>query len=617
MANKKQKKSYRLLNIVSLILLCFFCAFTFCGCMGMGGLSSGSGGSSGGGSSGGSSGGGSSGSGTGGGSESGSSDPSINDYNDVFMGVIGIYEVDANQQVFYDKYKNSKVSFKTLRDRQFDALATYLYNSLYKIYGSTSASNIISGYGSDKTFEFENIINTNSQKIIAGLKGGTLANSNQLNYANAINGGYDLDITTTDNGDGTVTINSISYNTATTLSNVWVSQSAFTKENLKKALGYIYQNTESVSSVNSVLGFSDNSLKSIYTGKRLTDTVISGFSLDSIKTLGFSKEYMWNVLYFLAYSVIGETNVNHSINNQSVVFSGENINQINSSNYASVESAFEKYKGYNIILPELVQKAFNLSVALNGSSITYSEYFNKSNWQTTLYPRLSCQEIIYFDKVEDVADSKEKESEDFSEDVKVTAGTVRKLRELIYIPKINYNSYTGSNFKINGILFGLQSENLNVNVEMTFSAIYDNGDTDSRIVVIDNSYENVTNGKVKVTTSFDLNTDILDCSFYEGDIPADSRYTNIKLNGKETTASINDIESAFKSENHTVSSTGETLQLGVLNVYNNIIDIDYVSQKSTLDVEKNVLSVAFNYYNGTILLNEAQPIYLMYFELFD
>ena len=100
MEKKARSRKFNFGKIIIALLLCLFCSLSFSGCVGRSG--GGGGGSSSGGSSGSGSGSGSGGSGSGG-SEEGGEDtpedtgPSINNFNDVFLCAIGVYQIDGTE----------------------------------------------------------------------------------------------------------------------------------------------------------------------------------------------------------------------------------------------------------------------------------------------------------------------------------------------------------------------------------------------------------------------------------------------------------------------------------------------------------------------------------------
>lgn len=601
-------------KIIITLLLCLLCSLSFVGCFSYGGTRGTSSGSSGSGSgSGGSSG------GSGGGSgESGDSEtPNIDDFNDVFSCAIGVYQINGSEKVFYDKYKNELVSYNDLVERQFDTMATYIYSTLNRIYGvsGSGSSFTISGYGADKTLNYDTLVSNTNQKIITGLSLGVLENKEYLNYANSINGGYKL--TTTDNGDGTYTV---TYDTTNTLiDNAWKGKSKFSKNDIKKALGYIYMNQQNVANPNEDLTFnSDSILKNYYVDTfNLANTNVINFDFGTINSLGITKEFVWNVAYYVAFSIIGETNINNSINNYNTIFSGSNINKLNSSNISTLPSALEVYKGYNLVIADLMLDIINLNIATN-SSLS----INNKTSDNTCFPELKKEMYIYYDKIDDLCDANNDDlsadddfsfnfGDDFDEEEfdKVDAGTAFKLKKILLIPTIDTNKNNISSFTISGLLLGYQSENSGTyKVEMSISGLDKEGkNIDPKKLVVEGG-DNIDGTKVEYDETYKMSEDLVDVSI---DLGADLNNI-VMVDGSDIQTLIND---SFKKQTRTVnysSGGNRSIEYGYLHVYNSLID-----GNGKLDVKESLLELNFKYYSNTgSELSEIPSTYLMYFYVY-
>ena len=127
------------------------------------------------------------------------------------------------------------MSFKELIDRQFDTMASYLVDTLTKIYGTTMAagSGSISGFKSGViSYNYSDTISINTQKILAGLGTGGITNQETLNYTNAINGGYRINktedvYTDPDTGETITEYNFDGYSTELVTANAWYRASKF------------------------------------------------------------------------------------------------------------------------------------------------------------------------------------------------------------------------------------------------------------------------------------------------------------------------------------------------------------------------------------------------------
>jgi hypothetical protein len=162
------------------------------------------------------------------------------------------------------------MSFNEIVDRQFTTLATYLYNCLNRYYidgkSAEGGYNIDGLYGNTIVVGYLNAIDDNAQKMII---------EDPLNY-------------------------DINYTGANAN---WKDDGNFNISNLKNALAYIYKNPQKISNVNNEQYFQDDDLKTSYNSISLTD--IASFDMSNqFEFTGFTKEYAWNVLYFLSYSVL-------------------------------------------------------------------------------------------------------------------------------------------------------------------------------------------------------------------------------------------------------------------------------------------------------------------------
>ncbi|MGN0960808.1 MAG: hypothetical protein ACI4PF_01260 [Christensenellales bacterium] len=639
-------KKLKIIQIITAIILCLFCAFSFVGCVGaIGGYgsSSGSGGSGSGGSgSGGSGGSGSGGSGSGG-SGSGGSDPgyitdeTINDYNDVFTGAIGVYQIDGTEVAFYDKYLNEQVNFNTLVNRQFDTMATFLYESLNQIYGESPITNPntfnLSGYKSNnatRQVEYANVIENTNQKIIAKLSSGTLENSNQLNYTNAINGGYDLVIvreeTTDEEGNPTYTLTSWEYNTTSVLDGndgkpnyKWKGKDYFNKDYLKKALAYIYLNQKSVSNSESEISFAsdsgNSSLKTYYSSNfNLTNSAITNMDFSTITEIGINNNYLWNVAYFIGYSLIGASNIENSINNQNIIFNETNniIPLADGHCDEDIEASFESYKGYHIVLKELVNRMSKMSINSSSNTIIYKDY--STNWETTLFPRVLREKYIYYDTIEELSDANS--DIDYGDNVNydeidfdyVDKGTALKLKKIVLLPYINTSAYKSTSFIVDGMLIGFQAkEDKTYSVKINYNAVYSDK-TENGVASVET---NPVSDKLTFSSDYKLSEDLTDVS-----MPLTGKFTNTETAFGSSYDIVNLMNSSFTKTTKDVTyeiSDPTTFEIGVLNVYNQLFN-----NNNSLNITNNYLELEFSYFdsNGNALTSIPEA-YLMYFLVYD
>ncbi len=626
MEKNTKSKRFNFGKIIIALLLCLFCSLSFVGCigrMGRGGSSSNSGAGS------------NTGSGSGSGSGSGGTEeddpetpedsgPSIENFNDVFLGAIGVYEIDGSEEVFYDKHTGKLVSYNNLVERQFDVMATYIYNTLNRIYGldSTSASFSFSNFGDSKTLQYNQLISKNAnQKIIAGFSTGELENKEYLNYKNAIRGGYKLNVV--DNGDETYTL---TYDTSVNLTdNAWKGADYFNKDRIKKTLGYIYNNPQQVAAPNSELTFnSDGALKNYYANNFAINNVeIESFDFKTINTLGISNKFIWNVAYYLGFSMIGATNMDASINNFNTVFTNSKITKLSASNFSTLPQSLEKYKGYNLVLADLLSDIMNLNIKSN----TEISVANKTP-ENTCFPELKKEMYIYYDKIDDLCDANnddmnaeggsdedydfsDEEGEDFDESAmdNIDVGTPFKLKRALLVPKIDISKNNISSFAITGLLLGYQAEEEGTyKVELSIGGLDKEGKEIKPTSVAIDGGTNIDGKKVIYDETYKFSEDLVDVSIELG-----TELSNVEFEGVTDVASF--IENSFRSQTRTVnyaSGGSKTIGFGYLNIYNDIFD-----SEGNFKATKNILELNFDYYSSSgTKLTEIPSTYLMYFYVF-
>lgn len=614
------KRKVKLGKIIIAILLCLFCSFSFVGCIGRFNLG-GTGGSS---SSGGGSGSGSGGS-SGGSSgsdddidEPESSDSNVDDFNDVFLGAIGVYSIDGDEDVFYDRHLSHLVSFNDLVDRQFDTIANYIYSTLNRIYGNTDSSNnfIFNGYGVSKSLNYDILISDVDQKILTGFSTGILENKSYLNYTNAINGGYG--ITTVNNGDDTYAVN---YDTNTVLmDNAWIGKDFFTKEMIKKTIAYIYANQQKVANASAELTFlSDTNLRNYYVNNfTLDNPAIVNFDINKIDKIGITNEFVWNISYYVAYCLIGKDNIDNSVNGYNQIFEANKIKTLTNDNASVLLPALEKYKGYNTVLADLMSNIVNLNAESN-SRITITN----STWNTTLFPNLNKESYIYYDDINDVCDanndslSGDDEDYDFSEDEEydesemdnIDFGTAFKLKKIILIPYINLAKNNISTFQISGLLLGYQAVlEETYKVEMSITGLDKSGKEISPTKVEVGGGDNISGNQVIFDNEYKFSEDLVDVTIELGS----DLSTLVTKSGDDIKTKVNN---SFRPNTRTINYAGggvKTINVGYFNVFNNLIDKDGI-----FDVKSSILELNFDYYssNGQ-KLEEIPSTYLMYFYVF-
>ena len=625
MEKNTKSKRFSLGKIIIALLLCLFCSVSFVGCLGRSGGSSSGGSSGGGSSSGGSSSGGGSGSEDGGDDNPADSGPNIDNFNDVFLCAIGVYQIDGTEDVFYDKYSGALVSYNDLVERQFDTMATYIYNTLNRIYGpsSTSASFSVSGFGDGKSLQYSSLISNPDQKIITGFSTGELENKAFLNYSNSINGGYKLNVTVDENDSEKYIV---AYDTSTTLTdNAWVGKDYFTKDYIKKTLGYIYTHQQTVAAPSSALSLNtDGVLTNYYVNNfTLSSNDIVNFDFKTINSLGLTQKYIWNVAHYIGYSLIGKANILASINNYNTVFTSSKITPITASNFATLPASLEVYKGYNLIVVDLMADLMKLNVSSN----TQLSIDNKTA-DNTCFPELKKEMYIYYDKIDDLCDAnnedmsseggsdedydfEDEEGEDFDESAmdNIDVGTPFKLKKVFLVPKIDISKNNISSFGVSGLLMGYQAENTGTyKVEMSISGLDKEG---KKIVPTNVTFDGGTNiegKKVIYDETYKFSEDLVDISIDLG-----TELSNVEFDGVSDVESF--INNSFRAQTRTVnyaSGGSKTIGYGYLNIYNELID-----SEGNFKATKNILELNFDYYSSSgTKLTDIPSTYLMYFYVF-
>ena len=568
----------------------------------------------------------------------------IEDYNEVFAGAIAVYDADQNSRIFYDKYQQKNLTFKELIDRQFDTMTNYIYNTLTKVYGTTIAANAggITGYKGTVNYNYVDTISTALQKELSGLKTGTTANKETLNYTDAINGGYKIlskEVTVTDEetGESKTTLSFDKYSDTEKVStNAWKKASKFNslqgleaKAYIKKALMNMYI-AEAEINVDTSKDFDFKSSSKLYDQYRAYNPQISiDNAYAKINKLGISKRYIWHVAYFIGYDLIGETNLNNSIEGAKKIFSGSTIKKLENVETANTAlfDTYQNYKGYESIVEDI---AFNMSKLAVPSSGTVSfsnsvNYFNGTNLDTTMFPRIQQNEYIFYDDVNNISDVKpspepdEDEEYDPDEESEPTLeGTPRKLKEVIYIPQITMEDLKDGLFNVDTLFLGLKKKGgSDFTVKITFDAIFNNSSkvANKKELIFSTDYKNISNNKVVVTGDYDDMEHTIDGAMFteeELEKKEDYRLGDAELKNKESIATF--ITNSFNKENYTIKySDGSTFtyEIARMCVYNSLYDSDF-----NLNFTKNYIRFNFDYYttNGSDL-SSVPTMYLMYFML--
>jgi len=646
-----QSKKLKIFRILVALLLCLFCSFSFVGCVGRGSFV-GSGNSS-----------------------STDKDPddeddkteppaktevNIDNLNDVIMGAIAVYDIDATEEVFYDDYAQKKMSFESLVDRQFTTIATYLSTALNRFYGnSTDATITIEGFGTNKSINMNLLISNNNQKVLLGLSNAVLTNSDHLNYSNAIEGGYKLIVTESvdpDNPEGPP-IYTASYDINTLVGeNAWKNSGKINIADIKKDLMYIYNNIHVVQASGDIITFAgdtDVSLRGYY-----SNTFNSGsINATDITSIGISREFIWNIAYYVAYHLIGADNVDHSVDYYNTVFNSNATAVQEVTSDAESILAFQNYKGYNYIISELVSKLPQLYIPSTTSNNIQVSNATSSDWDKTLFPSLNRQLFMYIDNIDMISDAnnldelnappfnpddykyeydpnEKLDDPDNYEEEPVEHGKARSLKQIILLPYIDRSKYPQlQGFSIDGAMLGFKSStNAKYQVEVVVNAQYQDGNTVSENATFDvgdnnnlefggekieyedylkpegeeseTKVENIVNNKLEFDNSdFMSSESFADLSFPLGG----GKFDFIKTSSGQDAKGL--ITASFKDESETINYKKDSLTrtVGYIKVYNQLILPD-----GSLDLGNSKIVLTFNYYNSAgSLLSDIPATYLM------
>ena len=674
----KKKKTFWKILIV--ILLCIFCTTSFVGCIGS--VGSGSGGSSGGGSSssgsGGSSGGSSSGSGSSGGSggsssggsggSGGSSYESEYDINDLLMGAICVYDVDGDENVFYDKYKGRKVSFNELVDRQYTALATYIYYSLVKIYGTgdSNSSFAISGYNGDSSsnVSYSDILSSDNSYINIALYRN---HGNSLYFGDAMVG--NIVLTVEEDGDDV----SIAYQEYTNSEDMpWYdgvtldhwdfdlgSNSSYAIEMIADHLKLIFNNPLILNmndTIGNVFTFDNvalmNSIKNTITNGTIDES--------NIQYVGLSKICEWSIAYYIAYYLIGNetftgstlTEVKNLVNPGNFI---SRYKEANATKRKELVNAFNKYKAYDVIIPEIASSAISAVVSSTNNSIILTKYSNDyphvgsnsanpkldyydgSNWLMTLYPKLTRNSYVYLDDVTKICDAKDLSVDSKGEYIEdapdgVENGDPKRLKQIIVLPYIDNTKYKKDTFQLGGFVAGFEStggfvESL-VLVDIKYSAVFNDGTSidNSRVYFDDSAYEDdeendvhsvIVHDKIDIHKTFTFSESTVDVMFFEIDdvndkIPSQYSFGNVKFADYAVGSEQTFINDTFHDVEHYTAPNGIEYDIRCINVYNTLI------KSNGLGLESNYLFINFDYYRyDNQPLDYTPSIYIQFFEIYD
>ena len=627
-----KKRKNKFFKIIIACLMCFFCAFSCVGCVGGGAGGGSSGGGSGGSSSrpGGSGSG--SGSGSGGSSDGGYENPykddtTINDINDVLMGAIGVYELNKGTKVFFDKYQNGLVDFNFLLDRQFDTLATYLVATLTSIYGASGSNSITISdkyTGSPQLNVTNHALSGVSNDLKTILNDKDPADETYIYLNNAIAGGHKINFVPEEKDPETgevITPKSCNYapaeGTEAEGSQPWKSQLVLGhKDVIRRAMidiaNYIATTSNKVSIGEETLDnltLTNQSLINLYNhDNQPTDEP----TLDHIDKLGLTTEFLVHVAYFIAYRVIGFDAIDADGLSKTIPAS-DKITEENKLDY-------QNYKAYGPVIRTLLKNLNRLSLTDAGQL-----EIKDDNSMSTLFPRVKAELYLFFDDINDMADSEpepeiseddDMEFDDEEEEEPLQEGLARRLKQFILIPYINSENFKGDHFFIKYIGLGFKSAtNDDYYISIEYEVKYNNGtmSPDGSFLTFEETVEKGEDderGEIEYIYSQDLLVEpgdyipsekwqmgalYEDAESKEGkEKIKDCNFGSAILNGQDNAEDTKKlVEDSFLPTILTIDTTGEKIDVGMLNVYNALFD-----ENMELNFVKNYLSFKITYKDG-------------------
>ena len=427
-------KKFKLTIILCLIMV-MFCPMFFTACTGgMGSFGSNGGGSGSG------SGSGSGGSGSGGSGDDTNKDygsPSSTDIDDYFESVLILTDATPEGE-FYDEISQSNMTFKDLLRRQITAFSEHLVFALKAIYGDMQNGSVaLTGYSTllakdilgdiskqhDSKCEGSNgMFDVNCYKcqaLIAGL--GSTPSCNQLNYVNAINGGYVYEVKQYENKEENKEQTG-AFSTIVNSAYAWLSPMALTTENLKKEISKILVSEGEPSD-----DF-DNNLK-------------------LIDHLGFTNYDIEQIKKYIFEKIIGLAIVNEDNNLYESYFKNNSLvsNTTDDVDQFPFNLNLHYFRAYEINVNAIIEVALTMTTGMEQKVDENGKYAGKAPTDLKLYvdmlPRINVEVLKLrqiSDKINGVWDE---------ETGKIVGGSVdgnqkpvlddsKKLVSLIFIPKM-------------------------------------------------------------------------------------------------------------------------------------------------------------------------------------
>lgn len=600
---KRKKNKKFIYRILSMILFCLFCAFTLVGCVGGGGSSTGD-------------------KPSGGNKPTTPTTPSkpldelevpkVPTSDDFLMGAIGVYEIDGDKKVFYDKYSEDFMSFNELKNRQFKSLATIIQKTLYDVYGGGVDTSVSLQFGKKNiSYDLSSILSDVSY----------VKPNNAVCFIHAMSG-CTLITEEVDDGNGGFTYN---YEYQHNSGNAWL-QSSITIDGLATEL--------------------ENKYKEVYG--------ITG----EITTLGFTEQYKTAVLEYIKESIIGTALYTSSASSKSIA----NVSNPTAEFVTNNKDAFQNYKGYGDVVPKLIESAFMATT----EGLTLSAFVIDSKG-ISLYPKLTRTQYVFYDNIDDIQDDTTKVSADdfdveniidpskyegdlsniqIEKGEKVPGTYLRKLKNIILIPKLSTaykEEFKQTNFQLANLMMDMQTKTGSTIVSLSIAGVASGTEiANTDVKFSDGSYTIEIGGEV-INSPKPADSPVTD----DGKLKIDNEYYSSDSNAiefkKEDLLNYNFVDAAMKNDaltsgvasldelisktfvsgvedtngDVTKNDTNKTHQFS--SVYNRLFKVelnDDGTVTTTILLDTNLINIGFNYYSesGT-KLTDIPETYLMKFSI--
>ena len=649
-----------LFNKIVCVIMLFFCVFSFSGCF-FGDDSSSSSGTTTGGSSGGGTGGttgggtggttgggtgGTTGGGTGGGSSSETEadygNPRRTDYtkvsiDDYYEGVAILTDATPYGK-FYDDHTKTVKTFKELLDRQITSFCEYLVFGIKSVYGNTAgAQTTLSGYNINiltNQVLGENAISPNTSAYVNTPEGqayiskiNNTTGTTQLNYDNAINGGYLFKLV--DESDPS---KGGSFSSEVNTSRKWANPGKLTVENLKNEISAFMISSGTASTYDS--------------------------NLENIDHLGFTTIEASAIANYILQEIIGASNVSYdnALKERFTTYFVSNLitTEENKDVFSIIDMHY--YRAYTLNIATIVSTALTTATDAKqhiNADGSFAESKSKNKEYFRLFPLLPRVNVTV-EKVSDI--TKNLNSIIGGEDnlKEAVIETHEKFVSLILLPKLDEevisdfksylsdkygsevaNSYACDQFEVGSYNISLKNANTDdVKVKLKFNVSIESEEAQKELgagkYTVLNDYVN--------NSAYEKDNNSSNCFEYETTfILSKGKYNNEKdlasfdlssaiknkYNKKLKIKNYNGVE-IFKDNKLNEDYFYKKDKDALLKVDNNLFSLVQKTNingeatqgvNAVFNAKSNYVQINFEYYNSKNIAISPVPIYFMYFSI--